>query len=463
MRTASKVVVIGLDSAPTLLLDEWLPDLPNLRRLAEEGVYGPIQSSVPPITIPAWATFATSKNPGKLGFFGFRNRVDFAYDRLATANATSVREPTVWQILSKAGKRVGLIGVPQTYPPQPINGFVISCFMTPDAESQYTWPVALKEEIERKFGPYQFDCKFRTEAKARLLSAIYEMTGRRFRIARHLLSSLPWDFFMMVEMGPDRIQHGFWKYYDQQHRKYEPGNEFERAIPSYYCYLDREIGELLAVAGKEAAVIVVSDHGAKRMEGSFNLNDWLIREGYLHLAEQPSGLQEFRKTKVDWSRTTAWGWGGYYARVFLNVAGREPQGIVDPARYEALRDELAEKLRSLQDDRGRVMATRVIKPQEVYTGPYTDTAPDLIVYLDDLYWRASEDVGHAGLHSFETEIGPDDAVHAEQGIYILRPPGGNGGGRRLEGLRLLDGGAPTILSLFGLPIPPDMEGQPVLL
>lgn len=463
MRQASKVIVLGLDSAPTLLLDEWLPDLPNLQRLAEQGVYGPIESSVPPITIPAWATFATSKNPGKLGFFGFRNRVDFAYDKLATANSTSVKEPTVWQLLSDAGKRVGLIGVPQTYPPKPLNGFTISCFMTPDRTAQYTWPVELKAEIEREFGGYTFDCKFRTEAKAALLAEIYEMTGRRFKIARHLLASRPCDFFMMVEMGVDRIQHGFWKYYDRQHRKYEPGNDFERAIPSYYRYLDREIGALLAGLDDDAAVIVVSDHGAKRMDGSFNLNDWLIREGYLHLAEPVEGVRPFKQVQVDWSRTTAWGWGGYYGRVFVNMAGREPEGIVPPERYESLRDELAAKLQAIPDDTGRTMATRAIKPQDVYTGPYTDTAPDLCVYFDDLYWRATEDVGHDSLYSFDTEIGPDDAVHAQQGIYILRPPGGTGGGRPLEGLRLLDGGAPTILQLFGLPVPPDMEGRPVMI
>lgn len=460
MKQAEKVLVVGLDSAPTLLLDEWLPHLPNLRRLAEEGVYGPIESSVPAITIPAWATFATSKNPGQLGFFGFRNRLDCSYDRLATANATSLKEPTIWQLLSQAGKRVGLMGVPQTYPPPQVNGFVISCFMTPGADSEYTWPRELKEEIRFKFGDYLFDCKFRTEAKAALLAQIYQMTGQHFRIARHLLSSLPWDFFMMVEMGPDRLQHAFWKYFDPQHRKYQAGSDWERAIPSYYQYLDREIGELLAGMGDEVAVIVVSDHGAKRMEGSFNLNDWLIQEGYLQLAEPVTGVTELRRVRVDWSRTIAWGWGGYYGRVFLNVAGREAQGIVPPAQYERLRDDLAGKLAAIKDDRGRPMATRALRPQEVYHGPYTDQAPDLCVYFDDLYWRASEDVGHDGLYAFETELGPDDAVHDQHGIYILRPPGG-GGGRRLEGLRLLDGGAPTILQLFGLPVPEDMEGKPV--
>ena len=461
MPQASKVVVLGLDSAPTLLLDEWLPDLPHLRRLAEQGLYGPIQSSVPPITIPAWATFATSKNPGRLGFFGFRNRVDFSYDRLATANSTSVKEPTVWQLLSQAGKQVGLLGVPQTYPPPPVNGFAVSCFMTPDADSAYTWPPDLKGEIERDFGRYTFDVKFRTEAKASLLSEIYQMTGQHFRLARHLLASRPWDFFMMVEMGTDRLQHAFWKYFDPRHRKYQPGNDYQAAIPSYYRYLDREIGQLLALVPDDAAVIVVSDHGAQRMDGSFHLNDWLLREGYLHLAAPPSGVQEFKRTRVDWSRSTAWGWGGYYGRVFLNVAGREPQGIVPPGDYERLRDELAERLEAIPDDQGRPLATRAIKPQQVYTGPYTDTAPDLCVYFGDLSWRVTEDVGHASLYSFDTEIGPDDAVHDEYGIYILRPPGGGGGGRRLQGLTLLDGGAPTILQLLGLPVPQDMEGRPV--
>jgi predicted AlkP superfamily phosphohydrolase/phosphomutase len=193
------------------------------------------------------------------------------------------------------------------------------------------------------------------------------------------------------------------------------------------------------------------------MEGCININDWMIQEGYLKIAGKPDKTVRLQNAGVDWTRTRAWGLGGYYGRVFLNVKGREPQGIVDPADYEQLRNEISEKLIALKDDRGHYMDTRVLKPQEVFNGPYVNEAPDLFVYFGDLYWRSTEDIGHEGIYSFDTEVGPDDAVHDEYGIFILYDPSRKGG-KRLSRMNLMDG-APTILDLMGIPIPGDMEGK----
>lgn len=454
-----RVLVIGLDSAPPdLVLERWREDLPNLRRLMETGIYGRIESSVPPITVPAWATFATSRNPGRLGFFGFRNRDGHSYTDISIATSRAVGDETVWDIASRAGKRVGLIGVPQTYPPKPVNGFMVTCFLTPSTESQYTYPADLRKDVEALVGDYILDAEdFRTEDKGRLLADIHRMTEQRFTLARSWLTRKPWDFLMMVEMGPDRIQHGFWKYFDPQHRKHVPGSPFQNALLDYYRFIDARIGELLELVGDDTAVMVVSDHGAKRMEGAVNINDWLIREGYLKLRSQPGGVIPFNKADVDWANTRAWGWGGYHGRVFLNVAGREAQGVIPPSEYENVQDELAAKLEAIPDDAGRPMATQVLKPKDVYTGPYVDRSPDLVVYFGDLCWRATEDVGHDSIYSFETERGPDDAVHDRYGMLILRWPGCPAG-VEVQGARLLDG-APTLLDLLGLPVPADMEGK----
>jgi predicted AlkP superfamily phosphohydrolase/phosphomutase len=283
------------------------------------------------------------------------------------------------------------------------------------------------------------------------------MTERRWKVLRHLIQHKEWDFFMVVEIGVDRIQHGFWKYFDEGHRKFEPYNRYQNAILDYYRYLDGEIGALLKCVGDDTVVIVVSDHGAKKMEGCININDWMIQEGYLKIAGKPDKTVRLQNAGVDWTRTRAWGLGGYYGRVFLNVKGREPQGIVDPADYEQLRNEISEKLIALKDDRGHYMDTRVLKPQEVFNGPYVNEAPDLFVYFGDLYWRSTEDIGHEGIYSFDTEVGPDDAVHDEYGIFILYDPSRKGG-KRLSRMNLMDG-APTILDLMGIPIPGDMEGK----
>jgi predicted AlkP superfamily phosphohydrolase/phosphomutase len=454
-----KVVVIGLDCAsPELVFDRWLDKLPNLKKLVNSGIHGPIESSTPPIPVPAWTTFATSRNPGQLGFFGFRNRRDFSYTDMLIANSTAVREPTVWQILSAAGKKVGILGVPQTYPPKPVNGFLVTSFLTPDTSCRYTYPDELKGEIQGLVGDYMLDCEnFRTEDKKELLDQVYKMTEQRFKLATHYLGKGDLDFFMMVEMGPDRLHHALWKFFDESHRKYEYHPEYTGAIEQYYIYLDARIGELLPLVQEEAHVIVVSDHGVKRMDGCININDWFIKEGYLKLKSKPEGVVRLRNVEVDWENTVAWGWGGYYSRVFLNVKGREPHGTIDPAEYERVRDELAERIMGIPDDKGNRMGTRALKPQDIYTGDHVDEAPDLLAFFGDLSWRVTEDIGHDSVYGFETELGPDDAVHAQHGMFILSD-GATAEPRRVDDLRLVDG-APTILSLMGLPVPDDMEGK----
>ena len=461
MMAKRKVVVIGLDCAsPELVFDRWLDKLPNIRKLVNSGIHGWIESSTPPITVPAWTTFVTSRNPGQLGFFGFRNRRDFSYTEMLIANSQAVREPTVWDILSDAGKKVGVLGVPQTYPPKPLNGFMVTSFLTPDVSCQYTYPEELKSEIEGLVGPYMLDCEnFRTEDKKGLLDQVYRMTEQRFKLARHFLSTRDLDFFMMVEMGPDRIHHGFWKFFDESHRKYQFHPEYSSAIEQYYVYLDAQVGELLALVQDEAYVIVVSDHGVKRMDGCININDWFIKEGYLKLKSQPEGVARLRNVDVDWENTVAWGWGGYYSRVFLNVRGRERLGKIDPADYEKVRDEIAQRIMEIPDDKGNRMDTRVLKPQDIYTGEHVDEAPDLLAFFSDLSWRVTEDIGHDSVYGFETELGPDDAVHSQYGMFILSD-GVTCKPTRVDGLRLVDG-APTILSLMGLSVPEDMEGKVV--
>jgi predicted AlkP superfamily phosphohydrolase/phosphomutase len=200
-------MVIGLDCvAPELVFDRWIDDLPNLKALYGHGLHGPLRSCDPPITVPAWSVMMSSKSPGRLGVYGFRNRADHSYDRYSIANSLAIKEDRLWEILSRAGKRSIVIGVPGTYPPKPLNGLMVTDFLTPDTSCEYTHPPELKQEIERVVGEYILDVRdFRSGNKEKILADIYEMTRKRFQLARHLLAKNDWDYFMMVEMGTDRI------------------------------------------------------------------------------------------------------------------------------------------------------------------------------------------------------------------------------------------------------------------
>lgn len=455
-----RVAIIGLDcAAPELVFERLADELPNLTALRQRGLYGPLESVTPAITVPAWSCMMSGKDPGTLGVYGFRNRKDHTYTGLTVANADSIHEPRLWDILSLHDKRSVVLSVPQCYPPRPINGDMVGCFLTPDIDRDLTWPPDLKQELVKWVGEYMPDVKgFRTDDKAWLLEQIREMTRRRFEVARKLIERHSFDFFIMVEIGVDRIHHGFWKDMDATHRKHDPNSPFKDSIRQYYHLIDREIGTLLERFDKDTVIFVVSDHGAQKMEGGICFNEWLIREGYLVLIEPPdtsNGPVTFDKLKVDWDKTRAWGDGGYYGRLFINLRGREPQGIVAPEDYEALRDELTRKLEALGDEHGQPIGTRCFKPEAIYQ-QVNGIAPDLLVYFGNLAWRSIGTVGWNALHVFDNDTGPDDANHAQMGMLIYFDPRHDYGGQRLEGLHLQQI-APTVLNLLGLPMPGDMQ------
>ena len=456
-----KVIVLGLDCAtPQLVFDRWAHELPALSWLMQNGVYGPLKSCIPPITIPAWLSMMTGKDPGQLGCYGFRNRSDYSYQGLSFATSKMVTAATVWDILGREQKQVILLGIPQTYPPKTVSGLMVSCFLTPDTSCEYTYPPELKHEIKEVVGDYILDVDhFRTDDKEQLLSQIYAMTEQRFALFSHFLTTRPWDFAMMVDMGMDRIHHGFWKYLDAAHPNYQPGSHYEQAVLAYYKFVDQKIADIIARLDTTTAVLVVSDHGAQAMQGGICINEWLIRHGYLCIAEKPPGIVPLYRARIDWARTKAWGEGGYYSRIFLNVQGREPQGTIPAHDYETVRDELKEKLEALTDEAGRNIGTRVFKPEEVYRQT-NGIPPDLIVYPGNLAWRSVGSIGLNRIHTFENDTGPDDANHAEQGIFILYDPATtrHASTHLRTDLSLTDV-APTLLSLLGVAVPPDMEGK----
>jgi predicted AlkP superfamily phosphohydrolase/phosphomutase len=455
-----KTLVIGLDcAAPEILLAE--ERLPNIRRLMAGGCYGRLESVIPPITVPAWMSMVTSQDPGSLGVYGFRNRSDNSYGGLSFATSLSITAPAIWDYLGREGQRVILVGVPPMYPPRKVNGISIGCFLTPDTvKNEFTYPTRVKADLQKLVGEYPVDVKgFRTENKEWLKEQIYDMTRKHFEVIRHLMATEPWDYFQFVEIGLDRMHHGFWKFHDVKHRQHVPGNPYESVVRDYYLYLDEEIGKTLALVDDDTIVLVASDHGAQSLDGGFAVNEWLYREGLLALKEHPSKPTPFSVDNVDWSKTKVWSEGGYYARVFFNVQGREPSGTIPPAEYEAFRRDMTARFEAIEDDRGRRMRTKVFRPEEIYKS-VKNVAPDLIVYFDDLWWRSIGAIGYESLHVQENDTGPDECNHAQFGVFVLNAPGLGVKGE-VQGMHILDV-APTLMDLLGRPIPATMQGRSLL-
>jgi predicted AlkP superfamily phosphohydrolase/phosphomutase len=453
-----RLAVIGLDCVtPELFFGPWLSEMPNLRRLMEDGTHGRLTSTVPPITVPAWMAMMTSRDPGMLGIYGFRNRASYAYDDTYTVNAAHVSAPTVWNVLSRNRLRSVVMGVPLTYPPKPLNGILVGCFLTPDAGASFTYPPEFQARLNSLAGgEYVIDVKdFRNENKRETLAQIETMTERRFRAFRATLGAEEWDFAMMVEMGPDRLHHAFWRYFDPAHRLYQKGNEFEDVVHRYYLRMDDEIGRTVDALPSGTSVIVVSDHGAKRMVGAVCINEFLIREGYLALKSYPSGPTRLTPDMVDWTRTRAWGDGGYYARVFLNVEGRESRGVVAPGDVASVRAEIRRKLEALGDETGNPIGTRALYPEEIYR-ECRGIPPDLVVYLGNLDWRSAGTVGHGAIHVFENDTGPDDANHAQEGVFVWHARGRD---TVIQGAISIYDVAPSILDYFGVAAPEGMIGR----
>ena len=368
-------------------------------------------------------------------------------------------EIAIWDQLAREGKKSIIMGLPPGYPPRRINGISIGCFLTPDpVKDNFTNPPELKAKITELVGEYPVDVKgFRTDDKAWLKEQIFEMSRKHWTIVRWLLTSQEWDYFRyIVDIGLDRVHHGFWNYFDKRHLQYEPGNPYESVIPEYYLWLDEQIGSVLELLDDNTIVLVVSDHGAQRLDGGFVVNEWLVNEGLLVLDEMPKEPTPFAKLKVNWAKTKVWSEGGYYARVFFNVQGREPQGIIPPAEYEAYQDQIKAKFEALTDDKGHPLNSLVFKPKEIYRH-VRNVAPDLIVHFGGLFWRSIGSVGHGRVHVQENDTGPDACNHAQFGAFLLAAPNCPLRGQ-YEGAKLLDI-APTLLDLAGYDIPDSMQGR----
>ena len=455
-----RVLVIGLDGvSPKLLFERWPERVPNIRKLMEQGIYGRHDSIIPPTTIMAWSAFASGMHPGQLGVYAYMIRESFDSFERRLADSTLCKKEFIWDILGGKGANSTVLHVPLTFPVRPIKGAMVSGFLAPELNEESVHPKELLGRVKERFGDkYLFDIAglagYKNFDPETLIKKTYEMAGMQFSLAEELLKKQDWAFFMHVDIGTDRLHHMLWRYFDDGHVNYEPGTKYANALADYYSFVDGKIGGLVRHADDDTVIIIASDHGMDRMDGKINVNEWLIKEGYLKLKEglyeSLDGPTKFSYDMIDWEKTKAFSQGNYQARIFFNRKERDPgHGILIEEEFLSLREELTGKLRKITDPKGKKLNTFVYTPEEIYGEDYEKRdCPDLLIMFDDLVWGTSDEIGTRQLYSWDTIVGKNDAGHAREGFFIIsgKPVKRRGDVGKTDFLNFF----PTIMKVFGL-------------
>lgn len=456
----SKVFVMGIDGAfPEHIFGDWLDELPTIKKLVENGHYAKLNSTVPPLSVTAWTSIVSGKSPADTGIFEYIFRKNHSYTDIGVTTAQQMKEKSVWQIASENGKKSAVAYMMLTWPIKPFSGCIVTGSRTPSGvKSVYPdeLDIELKEKIGEVFssGSPQFR---KMTTKEEVIDDMYRLTTRHFEVMEYLLKNKEWDLFFGMVLASDKMNHAFWRYMDKSHRKYEPGSKYENTLKDYYKFVDKRLGELLALLDKDTKIIVLSDHGIMKMHSRVNLTDWLIKEGYMSLKEPVTEKKEFNFEMVDWKHTRVFAIGAYEGQLFLNLEGREEQGIVKESDKDSLIRELMDKMDKITGDDGAKLDTKFFVRDRDFVGKRDEHAPDLMVYFDNLQYGCNNTlIGNETLWSPQTAKGSDDAGHSLQGIFILHDK--NLKKTNLGEMSYLDV-APTILHHLGVSVPEDMKGK----
>ncbi|MGH2443380.1 MAG: alkaline phosphatase family protein [Chloroflexota bacterium] len=369
----ARLFILGWDGSPLPLLQRLVAagDLPNLARVFQGGSAITMSSSLPDVSAVAWTSINTGKNPGKHGIYGFVDRKPGSYS-LDVMTAGHVRSKTIWELVSDAGRRAIAVNVPLSFPPQQINGIVISDFLAP-ALSKAVYPT--------RFIPYLQDIGYRIDTDPAVARESLDAFLEDFRITAekraeailHLMQNEPWDLFMAVFMETDRLHHFLWQYMEENDPNYGP--KFIEA----YRLMDRLAGEIVNRLAPDDQLIILSDHGFTTLKQEVYINRWLEDEGFLVF--EPGAE---RKQETISAQTRAYSMDP--GRIYINLAGREPRGSVPPEEADSVVGELVAKLRGLQDPyTGECVLGHFYRAGEIYQGPEKGRAPDLLVMGNDGY------------------------------------------------------------------------------
>lgn len=502
-----RAIVVGIDGGSPSLIEAWVAQghLPGFARLMKEGVFGPLASVPNMRSAAAWTSFMTGRNPGKHGIYEF---YEYAADRqkVRFLKGGDRDGATMWGLLGAAGRKVGVINVPMTYPAERVNGFLIAGLDAPGRKSPgFVQPPELLDELEQRFGEYILEPGLTGHIVAgntdTAVETLWQELDQKVKVSNHLAAEKPWDLFVTVFRSLDAVQHCFWKHMDPEHPFHDPeqARKYGSVILQAYQRVDRYLGELLDRLDDSTSVFVVSDHGfgAKHL-ATTQLNRWLAAEGFLTyrrrgilakvLGSTYRALvgRTFRKTKetltrffpflrgmvqyqlcfadIDWEKTVAYS-DTLYPTIWINRSPDGPAGAVVPEeRYRELVGRLRERLAECRDSvTGVPVVGQVFEKSEIYHGPHVDHAPDLLIR-----WR--EDVTIHGLAGLKPDAGGGTRVpgedpsvisgdHRVHGILFARGPGIRRGAR-VEDANLVDI-APTVLYAMKEPVPRDMDGRVV--
>lgn len=501
-RKKNRVMVLGLDGATLKVIGPFARKgiMPHMKRILDHCAAGPLWSVTPPVTGPAWASFLTGKQPGKHGLYDFVKCVPGHVTR-KPVNYTDIKSPTLLSLVGNAkGRSVCFFNVPITYPPPEINGFVVTGMLTPDTDVQFTYPEILKRKLETKFGPYILDVfwqRFSDDTAEQFICKLIEYEKQKLDVAKELFSEKPWDLFMAVFTGTDRIQHALWHVIEAilDGSKLIPRQErLKPLIKDYYALLDRGLADLINAAGKETTVLFMSDHGFGPLKKKFYINSWLQEKGWLsydadlvrrvnrkksfkailkqYLMRFPV-VQEFiarrgtlplRKRMqayqfldfIHWSRTQAFSVSNTEQGIYINLKGREPRGVINPGKeYETLRDSIMDALRSLHNpENGQPLVSHLYKKEELYHGPYMNHAPDIVFFLGEGEYLADVRLTDYLWEDLSWITGR--GTHRKDGLFIAY---GNGVRKGINVEANIVDLAPTVLFLLNRPIPEDIDGS----
>jgi predicted AlkP superfamily phosphohydrolase/phosphomutase len=505
--TSKRTLVIGLDGATFDLIKPWAAEgrLPALSHIINQGAHAALESTLPPMTAPAWTSFATGTNPGQHRLYDWIAREPGSY-RFSPITALDGTAPTIYKLLSQAGRRVCALNVPMTYPAQPVNGVMVAGMPAPEINKMLTYPEGLYEEILSQVGDYILypdpGQAYSDAGIKAFLERLYRCTELRISTFDYLRQRDDWDFAMMVFNGTDTISHALWKYMDKNHPLHDKrlAAKFGHAIRDYYVHIDAYLSGVIETLEDDTTLILMSDHGFGPFHKFIHVNNWLIQEGFMHIQ---SGLRPSLKKRlfdlgfapmniyntlmrfgfgamkrkvvrgqgqgllkalflsfadVDWANTAAYSLGNV-GQIYLNVAGREPFGSVQPgAEYERLREKIIERLGYLRDPKtGEAVVETVYRREEIYSGDQLEHAPDIVFMPRRLEYFGFGEYEFGSNKIIEPMKRGISGTHRMNGIFLaygdnIRP------GAVLEKAQINDL-APTILYMMGLQPPAHMDGR----
>ena len=496
-----KTLIIGLDGGTWDIFGPLcdLGEMPNLAALRANAAWGPLRSTQPPFTAPAWATFATGVNPGKHSVLNFV-RNDGAPASILNGqgepqNSSAIRAPLLWEYFNAYGRPTGSINVPMSYPLRQVQGFGISGMLTPPTARDWLFPPALAKSlndyiIDLEYGrPGQPLRRQDLPSPLEMLTDILHMTERRGMHSLRFMQEQPWDAFMVVFTGTDRLFHHFWRYLNPGSSPSHFDSRIAQKLQTYFALLDQILGAMIKKAGPKTAIIMLSDHGFGRAARHWvHLNNWLLELDLLRLHLSKSSLMQRMKRSapwltdlakrilppearqsvqqhgrladaIDWENTLAWAAPLYnnVAGIYLHHTSHPTPGPVSPAAAAKLREFIMQQARALRiPGRNIPLCTHIQTREELYSGPYVEQFPDIILTLNDDY-AAVPTLGS----SLITPIPPQQLLrsgdHRPDGMFLAAGPHIQAG-KLMQTPGIIDV-APTILHLAGLGIPPSMDGQ----